>query len=540
MKKNGFTLIELLAVIVIIAIMTIVGIASFSFTKNEETNQKSTKNNVENAINVYYQNLYKSNKLKYLKYSEDDNNIMEFCISFENLEKGGYLNKENIPKYDYILVKKVNEEIEYTYTNDQNDCKKNKINVASIKNDENTSEGKVEENEEVNKYLFSQSITQTDIDSYKVESNFKIKVLYEIDTVSYVPIYTVMVLDRSGSMSGTPITNAVNAIKTLTTNFNSINSNYALDDENRPVYCTSVVEFQNSASLETPFTDEIISPGTDAPGGTVYGAGLSVAENILNDKKTNSSSELCKKYATNSNALGFVIFLSDGSPFDSFGSSGYGSYSNPKVYSERMKQNGITIFTISYVSTNNDNLKCIASRSYADDEEKEENDYITCNTLSDSTYLVGYDTIPSSSQKKVFYFEASEKNLNSVFEKFSTVASKMSQSSEYETAKIIFTLNDNFFEKKNNKEGESKYIITSTVDLTTEETITDGFVTGASDFDIRLTNTSISDNTEIPLFKSITINLIDNEKIVSDKTITIPEANLPKVNAYKYIDNLIN
>ena len=267
-----------------------------------------------------------------------------------------------------------------------------------------------------------------------------------------------------------------------------------------------------------------------------------VAESVLNNKLANSSSELCKKYATDPNALGFVIFLSDGSPFDTFGSGGYSGYSDPKVYSERMKQNKVTIFTISYGLSNNDNLKCIASRAYEDNEEQGENDYITCSTLSSSSYLVGYDYTPSSSQKKVFYFESStsQSSLNTVIEKFSKVATKMSQTSEYDTAKITFTLNDAYFEKKKTKQGESPYIITSTIDLTSENTGTDGFVKGLTNFDIRLTNTNISENMEIPLFNSITIDLVDNEAIVEPKQITIPKDNIPKVNAYKYVDNLVN
>ena len=45
---------------------------------------------------------------------------------------------------------------------------------------------------------------------------------------------------------------------------------------------------------------------------------------------------------------------------------------------------------------------------------------------------------------------------------------------------------------------------------------------------------------EIPLFKAITIELIDNDQKVSNKIISIPDTNIPKVNAYKYVDNLVN
>ena len=96
MKKNGFTLIELLAVIVIIAIITVVGLASFSFTKDTNIKNESTETTVERAINVYYQNLYKNNKLKYNKTTTDGVSTMEFCVKLDNLVKDGYLNQDNI------------------------------------------------------------------------------------------------------------------------------------------------------------------------------------------------------------------------------------------------------------------------------------------------------------------------------------------------------------------------------------------------------------------------------------------------------------
>lgn len=544
MKKNGFTLIELLAVIVIIAIITVVGLASFSFTKDTNIKNESTETTVERAINVYYQNLYKNNKLKYNKTTTDGVSTMEFCVKLDNLVKNGYLNQDNIPTYGcptadekdkkcpftYAIIKKRNEEMEYQFTNDENACKKTKTNISSVKNENSPSEGQIGEEADVNKYSFSQSITQIDTDSYKVESNFSIKVSFDI--TSYVPIYTVMVLDRSSSMSGTPISNAVAAIKNMTEQFANINKEYENETGNRPVYCTSVVQFESSASLETKFTDAIISPGTSAPGGTYYAPGLTLAENVLNNKLENSSSELCKNYANAPKVLNFIIFLSDGSPGDSFNSTF-------KSITERIKQNGTTIFTISYGSSNNNNLKCMASRAYSEDEEKEENDYVTCTSLSDSSNFIGYNSTGSTGQKRVYYFETSisEDSLNAVLQKFSDEAGKMSKSTEYDIATINYTLNSHYFE---NQKDSSKNTIIKSYNLTDKDIIKDGYVTGITDFNIRLKDIIINENTEIPLFNSITIDLIDNEAVVENKTITIPEANIPKVNAYKYIDTLVN
>ena len=542
MKRNGFTLIELLAVIVIISIITIVGLVSFSFTENSNIKNESTETVAERAINVYYQNLYKNNKLKYNKSTSNGVNTMEFCVKTDNLVKGGYINEDNIPMYNcptpddeekkcpftYAVVKKINEKMEYQFTNDENECKKTKINISTVKNSGYSSGDEIGEENDVNKYEFSQSITQIDTNSYKVYATFKINV--SIDITSYVPIYTVMVLDRSSSMSGTAISNAVSAIKKMTEQFANINKEYENETGNRPVYCTSVVQFESSASLETKFTDAIISPGTSAPGGTRYAPGLALAENVLNNKLENSSSELCKNYANAPKVLNFVIFLSDGRPGDSFDS-------DFKSITERMKQNGTTIFTISYGSSNNDVLKCMASRAYDEDEEKEENDYITCSSLSNSSNFIGYNSTASAGKKRVYYFETSisENSLSAVLQKFSDEAGKMSKSTEYDTATITYTLNSNYFENANNK---STNAIKFTYNLKNSEVL-DVF-TGNPDFNIRLKDIIINENTEIPLFNSITIDLIDNEAVVENKTITIPEANIPKVNAYKYIDNLVN
>ena len=174
-----------------------------------------------------------------------------------------------------------------------------------------------------------------------------------------------------------------------------------------------------------------------------------------------------------------------------------------------------------------------------EDEEKEENDYITCTSLSDSSNFIGYNSTGSTGQKRVYYFETSisEDSLNAVLQKFSDEAGKMSKSTEYDIATINYTLNSHYFE---NQKDSSKNTIIKSYNLTDKDIIKDGYVTGITDFNIRLKDIIINENTEIPLFNSITIDLIDNEAVVENKTITIPEANIPKVNAYKYIDTLVN
>ena len=65
------------------------------------------------------------------------------------------------------------------------------------------------------------------------------------------------------------------------------------------------------------------------------------------------------------------------------------------------------------------------------------------------------------------------------------------------------------------------------------------FLTSKNDFNITLINDNF-EGTEIKLFKSIKLEFIDYDGKVDNKTVEVPESQLPKVNVYKYKDTLIN
>ena len=65
------------------------------------------------------------------------------------------------------------------------------------------------------------------------------------------------------------------------------------------------------------------------------------------------------------------------------------------------------------------------------------------------------------------------------------------------------------------------------------------FLTSKNDFNITLINDNF-EGTEIKLFKSIKLEFIDYDGKVDNKTVEVPENQLPKVNVYKYKDTLIN
>lgn len=542
MNNKGFSLMELIAVLAIMSILFTIGIASFNIKDNSKDQEtKANVNTIEKAINVYYKILSQKGKLNYAQNTNDENvTETNFCINYENLVKNGYLAEERIPiddegnkyKYAFVTIKESN--LTYINTNDISECQKSKTNITPITNKNSSQDDGGGNQENVNAYEFTSTISQTSENTYRVDSKFGMTIYYEIDVTTYRPIYTFIALDRSGSMDGSKIVNAVDAIKNLTTDLYAINQKEApnpANPTNKPIYCTSVVKFGSSSNMETNFTDKVISPGTSAPDGTNYYMPMQLINNTLLPNIANyidSSSSLCKD-ALNENPLYFILFLSDGLPFDDYGSGSDGI--TLKNNTEALKEKGVYIFTISYGYGNNSHLKCMASKVLGEGEKYTSNDYKLCNTYSDANKLIGYHATGTGT--KVYYFESSQTkdSLTKVFNTFSEVATKESRKTDYDKVNITFTLNDKYF-TLNNKDTEFQ----KTVEINSTNTKR---ITSKNDFNITLINNKFEDK-EIKLFKSIKLEFIDVDKKVENKTVEVPDNQLPKVNVYKYKDTLIN
>ena len=547
-NNKGFTLIELIAVLAIMSILFTIGISTFKITNNsKEDTKKANVNTVEKAINVYYKILSQKGKLNYA----NDGTETTFCVSYENLVKNGYITEEKIPtyeetdesgnviqtKYKYASVVIKNNNLEFTNTSDSSNCQKEKTNITPIKNKSGSKSEGDDSTGEINAYSFTSTINQTSENTYKVDSKFKMTISQNIDITVYRPIFTFMVLDRSGSMGGTPIKNAVAAIKNLTSDLEKENKASAPNPDNpdnKPVYCTSVLEFANSSSVETNFTDTSITPSTYDYGGTVYYTPLQLIYDKMLTNITsyvNSSSTRCKN-ALNNNPLYFILFLSDGYPFDDYGSSDYSNYL--KIYTEKLKQKGVYIFTISYGVSNNTHLKCMASKVLGENETYVDSDYKLCNTYNDASKLRGYNA--SGSGTPVYYFESSqtEGSLTEIFKTFSTVAKKEARKTDYDKVNITFSINTNYFNLETTDGNNKEFKNTISIDSMDTQ-----YLTSKNDFNIVLINDKFEDK-EVKLFNSITLEFIDDDKKVENRTVEVPENQLPKVNVYKYKDTLIN
>lgn len=234
-KKYGFTLTELLAVIVVLAIIFSITII-FSggiigdVTKNIDD---ATKKIILNAANEYVIEFRKTNDK--WKENVDENGEISFCVSLQSLIDKGYYddkdeyvskNKDKIlvsvrmdtsKVLDFNLVENNDENINnYCIYNKSNSDLDNRVGDITIRDDS--------DKENIGK--LSYKVDKIDGKNYDVDINFSTTL--SIETVERtVPVYVVIVLDNSGSMSGTAWNNARTAAISLS---NTIISN--LDDAN--------------------------------------------------------------------------------------------------------------------------------------------------------------------------------------------------------------------------------------------------------------------------------------------------------------------
>lgn len=295
-KKKGFTLVELLAVIVILAIVVSITLIVYNnYTdKSKNTIQKIERNELINSAAAYYNEF--GNTKDYLSY--DVNNTTYSCVKLQTLIDSGYYDTKvkfsDIEKETAVIkiIKKGNGVVDYSLTDNvdsqcYHDDYSGSVDKYSIKNN-NTDVGvslSLTQSGSAYDYILKMSLDTEKIYS-KVENDY--------------PVYVLLILDTSGSMSGTRYTNAVNAAKTLA---NSLIGNKKIGSKTK----IGVVPFASgiSGNIRT-FQNKNLSsysfPG--ATGGTSIGVAFNKASEMIGS-------------INDSNALKFVIFLSDGEPTDS-------------------------------------------------------------------------------------------------------------------------------------------------------------------------------------------------------------------------------
>lgn len=213
-KKKGFTLIELLATIVIVSLVFIVGFTLIRniFVSSDEMD-KTTEKMILNAAEEYAIEFRNSENWE----EEVDGEKATFCITLESLINYGYFGSDQdlVDNYkDKYLIEMIVDNGVYDY----------KLVEKGISNCKYFKE----ETEIVDSGSGIVEIVENDVDignfEYKVvrvdEKNYKASIKLGIDfkveeIVSVIPTYVVLIVDRSGSMSGTKFTQAQNASVTF-------------------------------------------------------------------------------------------------------------------------------------------------------------------------------------------------------------------------------------------------------------------------------------------------------------------------------------
>lgn len=295
-KKKGFTLIELLAVIVIIGLTILV---IYLVNIGVIGNAKSVLSDAEEKLVLEASELFAKEYRHTDNWKEYalDNNNSSFCVSLKTVINKGYYNASNkkiVDKADRFAVYfKVENGVYYkeviNLNSDNNPCV-GYIGDSNLTNNSQTIDYKEGE----------QTILKLDVNTSKI-SDYEYNTSTSLDINSLMgnvevkaPIYVALVMDSSGSMSGTKLTNALNAVKNMA---NSIL-------ESNPSSYIALVKYNDIPSVVRGFEHSNLDNITI---NTVQGGGTNTSGSM--DITTRLFSKVDDK-----NALKYVVLLYDGEP----------------------------------------------------------------------------------------------------------------------------------------------------------------------------------------------------------------------------------
>jgi len=431
MKKRGFTLIEIIISLVLIVSIGLITIISLN-NKTEKDAEKDKKE-LETAVDVVSEKLRSDNSLREFVISEDDDAssgiTSYFCLTKETLISKGIIREDNeilkgIKDDEYF---KVSQDQVGTYVYEHpvkiEDCTYIKSTINN-KDFANTEEQVIDNlSAEENGYYLSQLLVpKENVDNtYEFKMNFKFNT-GKLDDVSFRPdVYTVFIVDASGSMcndswsdtdslcksNNSKFQKAMDAAKALSSNLTSVNSPH-----NTFQNYVFAISFASSVgtlpSITLPnfgfkTTELVNSDFYFVNGGTNYNAALTSAYNRIKDIDL-----------TNSRV--FVIFLTDGL-------NNGGSYNTPvNNIKNFLKPSGSQVeygklITVGFDYTNSTLISIASSNCKGEGT----NCYYTASSSSSST-----------------------DNILTVFSGFLEVIEREVMCSTYKKANISIELSENF------------------------------------------------------------------------------------------------
>ena len=482
--NKGFTLIELLLTIAILGLVFTIGYFAISGAINS-SREKSKEANEKFIIDASEQYAMEfKNKNSFSKYTNDEEET-KFCISLNTLLKYGTYNdntilKEYANKY-VVYVEGKNEVYDYELIKIEtanNKCEGVKF-ISKIADDSDPNKIINIKEKDVNDEDFGLVDITYDFDiidtgksnkKYVLSMDLRKYINTEIENIT-VPVYVVLVLDKSGSMSGTKYTSAKAAAISL--------SNQLIDKfgSNANV---ALVQFNSSASIKRNFENEALSESDfdSSGGGTRVANGIDLASKLFSNLKVNMSSDYDK-------ALKYTILLYDGNPSDSISVISSASDTLKGTYDSKL-------ITIGYsFSSSKVELKQISSAD---------------SSLCGDSNLTGY-----------CYYESTSSDINTLFSKIQNNISEEVNKTKASKAKIVIKLNSNITVKINEEE-------TNTIEYAIEFGEEEGHEDYKYDLIIKDSifegcTSKEECNKEVKLFDNIIIETYNKEGTLLNKTI---------------------
>lgn len=461
--NKGFTLIELLITIVIIGLVFTIGyIAILSIIdSSKETKKEINKKFILNASEQYATEF--KDKNSFAKYTNDTGET-SFCISLGTLLKYGIYNdnevlKEYLPNYvvyvsgkyevyDYELIDldSANNKCEGVkfISEIKEGSEPNKIINVSEKDTNNEDFGLIDMT-----YDFDIIDTGKSNKKYVLNMDLKKHINTEIENIT-LPVYVALVLDKSGSMSGTKFNSAKEA---------SINlSNQLIDKFGNNAYI-SLIQFGTMPEIKRDFESSVLTSSifSVVENLTNVSGGLDYASKLFYNLKNRLGEEYDK-------ALKYTILLYDGTPNECLFIEGVGN--TDSSYYTKLFNNG----TVTHGDCSNNTISVQKSSDYLKD------------TMGSKLITIGYSFSGSTSLKQVSsqddglcsdsnlsgycYYESTSDNIDSLFSTIQNNISEEVNKTKASKAKIIIKLNSNITAEIN---GEIKNTIEYEIEFGEEE-----------------------------------------------------------------------
>lgn len=440
MKKKGFTLVEVIISLVLIILIGTITIVSLK--KDDTDTTDKSKEELETAVDIVGSKLESSSSLKSFVESSDESSITSFyCLKKETLIKEGIITEDNeiiknIEDDKYIYVEKDqigNFIIDTNASKEKCSYLESKVTTADagyesgpIDNTKNP-DGTFKENG----YYLEHSLTpEPEANVYNLEiESFKFNVGKASSKKINTNIYTIFILDGSGSMGKTGYRKVKEAVKSL---YNNMKNDTSLSSNTKYYsvisFASKVYRINNSTTKlsKATFASSILDKYFSySGGGTNYASALTSAYKGIKDITPND-------IKNNTYNRFFIIFLTDGVD------SGYTSEMNTLKSFLRPKYNKNLSYKSDCTNLTNNELK-------ENNDDVEYGKLITVGYDYSSSNLETMSSCNCNNNGNCYYDVDTDDDITEVYDSFLSIISNTITCTTYGYIQLSIELGENFY-----------------------------------------------------------------------------------------------